>query len=100
MPDKAFRAPKRASGVVCKIASVVIDIEEKKEIGNAKEEVSYELNDKKVEAKNIILTLPKRAGTLLLIGLYLEYVTMRGIYRVPVNDKQFQPSQFIYAVHN
>jgi hypothetical protein len=100
IPTKAFRVPKRAMAVVCKIASVVIDIEGKKEIGNAKDEISYDLNDKKVEAKNIIQILPKKAGTLLLTGLYLEYVTMRGIYRVPVNDKRFQPSQFIYAVHN
>lgn len=99
IPNKAFRAPKRASAVVCKIASVVIDIEGKKEIGNAKDEIIYDLNEKKVEAKDITHTLPKKAGTLVLTGLYLEYITMRGIYRVPVKDKQFQPSQFIYAVH-
>lgn len=99
IPSEAFRAPKRASAVVCKFASVVMDIEGKKEIGNAKDEIVYDLNEKRVEAKNIIQALPKKAGTLLLTGLYLEYITMSGIYRVPVNDKQFQPSQFIYAVH-
>ena len=100
IPDKAFRAPKRASAVVCKIASVVIDIEKKEAIGNSEDELIYDLKGKKVEAKNIIQALPKKAGTLLLTGLCLEYITMSGIYRVPVNDKQFQPSQFIYAVHN
>jgi hypothetical protein len=99
VPKNAFRAPKRAMTVVCKIASVVIDIEKKEAIGIAEDEISYDLNDKKVEAKNIIQTLPKKAGTLLLTGLCLEYVTMRGYNRVKVNDKQFQPSQFIYTVH-
>jgi hypothetical protein len=100
IPKSAFRAPARASSVVCRIASVVIDVEKKKEIGSAQDEISYTLDQKKVAAQKIIQELSMPAGSLLVTGLCLKYFTKRDQIMVPTTDKLYKPSQFIYAVHN
>ena len=100
IPKSAFRPPKKASSVICKIASVVIDIEKKKDIGAAKNEISYTLDQKKVEAQKIIQELPMPAGSLLITALCLEFCTTYGDQKIPTKDKLYKPSQIIYAVHN
>ena len=100
IPKSAFRAPAKASSVICRIASVIIDVENKKEIGNAQNEISYTLDQKKVAAQKIIQELPMPAGSLLITGLCLEFCTTRMNQMIPTNDKLYKPSQIIYAVHN
>ena len=78
----------------------MIDVEKKKEIGTAKNEISYTLDHKKVEAQKIIQELPMPAGSLLITALCLEFCTTRMNQMVPTNDKLYKPSQIIYAVHN
>ena len=100
VPKSGFRGPKKASSVVCRIASVVIDVEKKIDIGTAKNEISYTLDQKKVEAQKIIQELPMPAGSLLITALCLEFCTSIGDNRIPTNDKLYKPSQIIYAVHH
>jgi hypothetical protein len=100
IPISAFKAPASTAAVVCRIASVVIDVENKKEIGSAQNEISYTLDQNEVAAQNIIQELPMPAGSLLVTGMCLEYIVVRQQRRVPTNDKLFKPSEIIYAVHN
>jgi hypothetical protein len=100
IPKSAFRTPAGASAVICKIASVVIDIENKEELGSDKNEISYELDQNRVPAQKIIQELPMPAGSLLITGMCLEYIVNRQQRTVPTNDKLFKPSQIIYAVYN
>jgi hypothetical protein len=100
IPMSAFKAPALASSVACRIASVVIDVEKKKEIGRAQDEIIYALDQKKVAAQKIIQELPMPPGSLLVTGLCLEYFTTRMHQRVPTTKKLYKPSHIIYAVHN
>jgi hypothetical protein len=100
IPKSAFRAPGKASSVICRIASVVIDVENKEAVGNAQNEVSYTLNQEKVAAQKIIQELPMPAGSLLITALCLDFFTTKNQLRIPTNDKLYKTSQVIYAVHN
>lgn len=90
----------RANAVICRIASVAIDVENKKEMGNAQNEISCTLDKNEVAAHNIIQELPMKAGSLLVIGMCLEYFVIRNQQKVQTNEKLFRPSQIIYAVYN
>ncbi len=100
IPKSAFRAPRKANSVICRIASVVIDVEKKKEIGTAKNEIIYLLNHIKVEAQKIIQELPMPAGSLLITAMSLEFCTTLMNEQVPTKDKLHKPSEIIYAVHH
>jgi hypothetical protein len=100
IPESALRTPAGASGVVCRIASVVIDIENKEKIGSAQNEIGYTLDRNEAPAQNIIQELPMPGGSLLVTGMCLEYLVVRQGRLVPTNDKLFRPSEIIYAVHN
>jgi hypothetical protein len=100
IPKSAFRAPAKASSVMCRIASVVIDVEKKKEIGTAQNEISYTLDQQKVAAQKIIQELPMPVGSLLITALCLEFCTTHMHRKVPTNNKLYKPCQIIYAVHN
>jgi len=100
IPKSSFKSPAGTTAVVCRIASVVINVENKKEIGNAQNEISYTLDQKKVPAQNIIQKLPMPAGSLLVTGMCLEYYAVRHKNTVSTNDKLFKPSQIIYAVYS
>ncbi len=100
IPKSSFKAPPRTTTVVCKIASVVIDIENKKEIGTAQNEISYSMDINRVAAENIIQNLPMPKGSLVVTGMCLEFsITKRQISK-PTKDKLYRPSQIIYAVYN
>jgi hypothetical protein len=100
IPKTAFKAPPGADAVICRIASVVIKVENKEEIGSAQSEITYKLDRNKTEAQNIIQELPMLKGTLLVTGMCLEYIVDRYKRTVPTKDKLFKPSQIIYAVHH
>ncbi len=100
IPKTAFRAPARTTAVVCRMASVVIDVENKKKIGSAQNEISYTLDKDKVAVQNIIQELPMPKGSLIVTGMCLEYFLGRNQRMVQTNDKLFKPSQIIYAVYN
>ena len=100
IPKSAFRSPAKANAVICRIASVVIDVENKKAVGNAQNEISYTLDQEKVAVQKIIQELPMPAGSLLITALCLDFSTTRNQLRIPTNDKLYKTSQVIYAVHN
>lgn len=100
IPKTSFKTPAGAGAVVCRIASVVIDVENKKELRSAQSEIVYQLDRNKVETRNIIHELPMPKGSLLVTGMCLEYLVERSKRSVPTNDKLFKPSQIIYAVYN
>lgn len=99
IPRTSFKVPAGTGTIVCRIASVVIDVEDKKDIGNAQDEVIYKLDRNKTETQNIIQELPMPKGSLLVTGMCLEYLVERNRRTVPTNDKLFKPSQIIYAVY-
>jgi hypothetical protein len=100
IPESAFRAPARASFAACRIASVVIDVEKKKEIGSALDELTYTLDQNKVAAQKIIQELLMPPGSLLITGLCVEYFTVRMHQKLQSREKLYRPSEIIYAVHN
>ena len=100
IPKAAFKSPAGISAIICKIASVVIDIENKKELGSAKNEISYALDQNRVPLQKIIQDLPTPAGSLLVTAMCLEYIINRYQRAVPTKDKLFKPSQIIYSVYN
>ena len=100
IPKAAFIAPANATGVVCKLASVVIDVENKEKLGNANSEITYTLDQNKVSARDIIQELPMPKGSLLVTGMCLQYFVDRHKNIVQTEDKVFQPSQIIYSVYN
>ncbi len=100
IPKTSFKVPAGTGAVVCRIASVVIDVENKKELGDAQSEIIYQLDRNKIEARNIIHELPMPKGSLLVTGMCLEYLVERSKRSVPTKDKLFKPSQIIYAVYN
>lgn len=100
IPKNSFKAPPGVSDVVCRIASVVIDVENKKELGNVKSEITYHLDKNNTDARNIIHELPMAKGSLLVTGMCLEYFLERSKRLVPAKDKLYKPSQIIYSVYN
>src|SRR5580693_4009881 len=100
IPKTAFKAPAGSGAVACRIASVVIDVENKEGIGSAQYEIIYKLNRNKTEAQNIIQQLPMPKGSLLVTGMCLEYFVDRYKRTAPTKDKLFKPSQIIYAAHH
>lgn len=99
VPKTSFKAPPRTTTVICRIASVVIDVESKKEIGSAQNEISYTMDNNRVDAQNIMQDLPMPVGSLLVTGMCLEFSISRRLVKVPTKDKLYQPSQIIYAVY-
>jgi hypothetical protein len=100
IPKTSFKVPPGAGAVICRIASVVINVEKKEEIGSAQNEIIYKLDRNKTEAQNIIQELSMPKGTLLVTGMCLEYIVDRDKRTVPTKDKLFKPSQIIYAVYS
>jgi hypothetical protein len=100
IPKLSFRTPAGTSEVICKIASVVIDVENKIELGKAQTEISYTLDQNTVPAQKIIQDLPMPKGSLLITGMCLAYIVNRHQRAVPTKDKLFKPSQIIYSVYN
>jgi len=100
IPSSVFRSPKSASSVTCRIASVVIDVEKKEEIGRALDEISYTLDEHKVASRKIIQELPMPPGSLLITGLCVQYFTVRHHQKLPTTDKLYRPSEIIYAIHH
>jgi hypothetical protein len=99
VPKTSFIAPARTTNIVCKIASVVIDVKNKVEIANATNKISYAMDKNKVESQVIVQNLPMPNGSLLVTGLCLEFSISQYQKLVPTKDKLFQPSQIIYAVY-
>jgi hypothetical protein len=99
IPKTSFRAPGRTNTVICRIASVVIDVENKKKIGSAKNEISYTVDKNRVDALNIIQELPMPKGSLLVTGMCLEYSVVRFQTKTPTKDKLYRPSQIIYSAY-
>lgn len=99
IPKSSFKAPPRTTQVSCKMASVVIDVENKKEIATAENEIVYSMDNNKVAAENIIQRLPMPKGSLLVTGMCLEFSVLRRLIKVPTRDKLYQPSQIVYAVY-
>lgn len=100
IPKTSFKVPSGAGAVACRIATVVIDIEDKKEIGNAQNEIIYKLDRNKVEAENIIQELSMPQGSLLVTGMCLKYFVDRYKRTLPTKDKLYKPSQIVFAVYN
>jgi hypothetical protein len=97
IPYSSFKAPPRTTNVVCKIATVVIDVEKKKVIGSAQNEISYTMDKNIVDAYNIIQEVSMPKGGLLVTGMCLEFSISQRQKMVPTKDKLYQPSQIIYA---
>ena len=100
IPKNSFKVPAGTDIVVCRIASVVIDVEDKKDIGSAQNEIIYKLDRNKTDAQKIIQELPMPKGSLLVTGMRLEYFVDRYSRNVPTKDKLYKPSQIIYSVYN
>jgi hypothetical protein len=100
VPKTSFIAPGRTTNIVCKIASVVIDVKNKIEIASATNEISYSMDKNKVDSQVIIQNLPMPKGSLLVTGMCLEFSISKRQTLVLTKDKLFQPSQIIYAVYN
>jgi hypothetical protein len=100
IPKSAFLAPPNATAVICKIATVVIDIVNKEKLRSTKNEISYDLDQNRVPAQKIIQELPMPPGSLIITGMCLEYIVDRHHNSVPTNDKLFKPSRIIYSVYN
>jgi hypothetical protein len=100
IPKTSFKAPAGTGAVVCRIASVVIDVEGKKNIGNAQNEIIFKLDRDKTEPQNIIQVLPMSKDSLLITGMCLEFLVAQYRRTVPTKDKLFKPSQIIYAVYH
>jgi hypothetical protein len=99
IPKSSFKAPRRTTTVVCKIASVVIDVEKKEEIGTAQNEIRYSMDNNKVAAENINQNLLMPKGSLVVTGMCLEFSTTKRLTSTPTKDKLYQPSQIVYAVY-
>ncbi len=99
IPKTSFIAPPRTSNIVCKIASVVIDLKNKIEIASCINEISYTMDKNKVDNEVITQLLPMPKGSLLVTGMCLEFAISQRQQLVPTKDKLFQPSQIIYAVY-
>jgi hypothetical protein len=99
VPKTSFIAPGRTTNIVCKIASVVIDVKNKVEIARATNKISYVMDKNKVDGQVIVQDLPMPKGSLLVTGMCLEFSIPQRQTLVPTKDKLFQPSQIVYAVY-
>ena len=99
VPKTSFVAPGRTSNIVCKIASVVIDVKNKAEIASATNRISYVMDKNKVDSQIIVQDLPMPKGSLIITGMCLEFSISQRQTLVTTKDKLFQPSQIIYAVY-
>jgi hypothetical protein len=99
VPKASFIALGRTTNINCKIASVVIDVKNKTEIASATNKISYAMDKNKVDSQVIVQDLPMPKGSLLIVGMCLEFSISLRQTAVPTKDKLFQPSQIVYAVY-
>lgn len=99
VPKKAIAAPASAADVVCKIATVAVDVNGAKETGQYQTEVVFHYDDKEVAAQTIDLKLPTPQGSLIVTAVSLEYSLAK--YKSGRSDlnKAFILSEIIHTIY-
>jgi hypothetical protein len=99
IPKSAFVMPEGTVEIICRMVSVVIDVENKKETGTAKNEIRYTLDRNKVPAQDIFQEIATPKGCLLITGMSVEYIVQSYQRTKSTKDKAFQPSQIIHCAY-
>ncbi len=100
IPNEAFVMPEDTAEIVCRIASVSVDVENKKVVDKAINEIRYKPDANKVAAHQIFQEVDMPPGSLLVTGMSLEFL-VRKYHRIdPTNEKAFKPSQIILTAYH
>ncbi|MDP9042192.1 MAG: hypothetical protein M3N30_09430 [Bacteroidota bacterium] len=97
-PKKAIAAPAAAADVVCKIATVAVDVDRAEETGQYQTEVVFHYDDKEVAAQTIDLRLPTPQGSLIVTTVMLEYSFVKYDPSRLNRNKGFLVSEIIHAI--
>jgi hypothetical protein len=95
IPKQAIIAPPEAVEAICRIATVVIDINNIKSLGKHRAEIIYALDDNEAPGQTIPVELPMPKGSLVVTGLSLVYASDKDDTRNIVTDNAFLPSKII-----
>jgi hypothetical protein len=98
-PKKSFQAPAHTADVVCKIATVVIDVENKTELYSYTKDLIFPYNDMEVAGQTIIQELPPPNKFLILTGIAIEYLVIEYKNKKGTTDKMYQPSEIVHAMY-
>jgi hypothetical protein len=98
-PKRSFQAPTNTEDVVGKIATVVIDVENKTMVYSFTKEIIFPFNNTEVAGQTIMQQLPPPNKFLLLTGMAIEYLVVNYDKKNGTTDKNFTPSAIVHAMY-
>ncbi len=97
IPEATVQAPKGTGLVVCKIAVGVCNISNGAALGNFSTELSFNYNNKTVAAQIISMKLPMPKGSLIVVGMNLEYMISESGDATPITNIAYMPAEIVDA---
>ncbi len=98
-PVKDFISPPKSVSVVCKIASVTIDVKSGRMLGKSNTELIFNLDSESVAAQKIPQQLPTPEGCLIVTGMRLVFMNSKFANADPNSNKAYMPSEIVDAMY-
>jgi hypothetical protein len=100
VPVDQLKAPAGTVDVICKIATVVIDMENTTKVDKATNKISFLYNNDEVSEQTIVQNLKQADKNLIITGLSLEYYTSDDDHILPPENQHHMPAEIIHAVYS
>ena len=97
VPAKSIKAPTGTCTVICKIATGSCNISTGSALGSFSTELSFDYNDKPVAGQTISMKLPTPKGSLIVIGISLEYMITKKTHTAINTDTEYMPAGIVDA---
>jgi len=98
-PMKVFEAPPKSVSVICKIATVTIDVKSGSMLGKSNTELHFILDDESVAAQKISQQLPTPKGCLIVTGMRLVFMNSKFANADPNSNKAYMPAEIVEAIY-
>jgi hypothetical protein len=96
-PTKDFEAPAKSVSVICKIATVTIDVKSGMILGKSNIELHFILDSESVAAQKIPQQLPTPEGCLIVTGMRLVFMNSKFANAEPNTNKAYMPAEIVEA---
>ena len=98
-PMKAFEAPPKSVSVVCKIATVSIDVKSGMMLGKSNTEMHFILDGESIAAQKISQPLPTPQSCLIVTGMRLVFMNSKFANADPNSNKAYMPAEIVEAIY-
>ncbi len=95
VPIAVFKGPKDMASVHCRIAASVSDVDTGIAMGSDSTELSFEFNNRLVAAQTISFQLNTPGGSLVTIGISLEFTISKNGHLEPNKNTNYMPSEIV-----